>query len=266
MMIKRILCVVCVIMAWALSVCAKGSSSHVFSNDEKLEYMGYFQWGAIKIDGIDITTQVNPDTCRGEKALTVWAHAITKKTIKTFFQMSDTFMVKMRHADLAPLYFYEHDKEKDYEAFFHYKFYPAANGMAVSAFQQKNGKVETQEIQFNNSFPTDVLSILYKVRELNFKDIQPGDSFGFANYIFNDNPMVMSIVYEETEMVKLRKQAEKVEAMKFRFNTADGSLFSKDHPVYIWIETAPAHRIVHMEAKLKVGHAKLDIKQATVDN
>lgn len=258
---KRVLFFVFAAITAVGSVCAQGSSSHVFSTDEKLEYIGYFQWGAIKIDGIDITAQASADTCRGEKAITVWAHAITKKTIRTFFQLSDTFMVKMRYADLAPLYFYEHDKEKDYEAFFHYKFYPTSNGVTVNAFQQKNGNVEKQEIQYNNSFPTDALSILYKVRELNYKDIQPGDSFGFVNYIFNDSPMVMSIVYEETEMVKLRKQAEKVEAMKFRFNTADGSLFSKDHPVYIWIETAPAHRIVHMEAKLKVGHAKLDVKQ-----
>ncbi len=262
MMKKRFFVLLLAAMAAVCSVCAQGKAGHAFSSDEKLEYLGYFQWGALKFDGIDILTQVSPDTCRGEKALSIKASATTKKTIKTFFQMSDTFMVKVSEADLAPLYFYEHDQEKDYEAYFHYHFYPTGSkAMAVKAWQQRNGDVKQEEIKYVDSFPTDVLSILYKVRDLKFDGIQPGDTFEFTNYIFNDAPLDMSIVYETTELVKLRKQADKIEAMKFRFNTADGSLFSKEHPVYIWIETAPAHRLVHVEAKLKIGYAKLDIKQ-----
>ncbi len=257
---KRILTVLCTTMTVMVSLFAQDITKHVFTDDEKLSYLGYFQWGALKFGGIDINTQVKRDTCRGEDVLAIKASATTMKTIKTFFQMSDTFMVKVRDKDLVPLYFYEHDKEKGYEAFFHYKFQPEPDGMRVSAWQRKNGNVEQHDVKYTGSFPTDVLSILYKVRDLNFDGVSPGDTFSFTNYIFGDEPLQMSIVYEETELVKLRKQSEKIEAMKFRFNTADGSLFSKDHPVYIWIETAPKHRLVHVEAKLKIGHAKLDIK------
>lgn len=258
---KRFLVLVCAVASVMTVAFAGGAEKQVFSSDEKLEYMGYFQWGALKFDGIDIVTQVSPEKFVGVDAYSITASAVTKKTIKTFFQMSDTFMVKVRKTDLAPLYFYEHDQEKNYEAFFKYEFQPMADGMAVSAWQQRNGDVKTHEVKYNGSFPTDALSILYRVRGIDFNGIKAGDTFVFTNYIFADEPLDMSIVYEETELIKLRKQSDKVEAMRFRFNTADGSLFSKENPVYIWIETAPAHRLVHVEAKLKIGYAKLDIKQ-----
>lgn len=228
-----------------------------FSPGEKLDYIGYFQWGVI-IDGVDLTTFAIEDTCRGKKVYNIEAVVKTTKTIKTFFFLCDTFRTKITMDYLEPMHFYEHDKEKKYEAVYSYKFFPSEAGMYVDAYSNRNGTVKREKVH-HKGYPMDPFSLLYRIRNIDFESLKEGDNIWFDSYVFQDPVVTMCIQYLGTETVKLRSK-KTIEAMKFKFNTSDGTLFSSKNPVYLWIETAPAHRIVHAEAKLKIGYAKVDIK------
>ncbi len=225
---------------------------------ERLDYIGYFQWGIV-IDGVEMTSFAIEDTCRGKKVLNIEAVAKTTKTIKTFFSLCDTFRTKITIDNMEPMHFYEHDKEKKYEAVYSYKFFPSETGMFVDAYSNRNGTVKREQVNHKGS-PMDAFSLLYRVRNIDFASLKEGDNIWFDNYIFNEPPSTTSIQYIGVENVKMR-HGKSCEAMKFKFNTSEGTLFSSKNPVYIWLETAPAHRIVHAEAKLKIGYAKVDIKQ-----
>ncbi len=228
-----------------------------FTAGEKLDYIGYFQWGII-IDGVDITSFAIKDTCRDKDVYRIDAVVKTTKTIKTFFAMCDTFRTKITTDYLEPMHFYEHDKEKKYEAVYSYKFFPSEAGMYVDAYSNRNGTVKREKVN-HKGYPMDPFSLLYRIRNIDFASLKEGDNIWFDSYVFQDPVVTMCIQYLGTETVKLRSK-KTIEAMKFKFNTSDGTLFSSKNPVYIWIETAPAHRIVHAEAKLKIGYAKVDIK------
>lgn len=105
----------------------------------------------------------------------------------------------------------------------------------------------------------DVLSLLFRIRCYDINSLKPGDKIWFDNYMFLGDNLPASITYIQTDTLTLRRGAT-VEAMKFQFSTAvEGTLFSSKNPVYIWLETAPAHRIVHAESKLTIGYVKMDL-------
>ncbi|MCQ2336420.1 MAG: DUF3108 domain-containing protein [Paludibacteraceae bacterium] len=228
-----------------------------FIAGEKLDYIGYFQWGIV-IDGVDITSFAIKDTCRGKDVYRIDAVVKTTKTIKTFFALCDTFRTKITTDCLEPMHFYEHDKEKKYEAVYSYKFFPSEAGMYVDAYSNRNGTVKREQVH-HKGYPMDPFSLLYRIRNIDFASLKEGDNIWFDSYVFQEPVVTMCIQYLGKETVKLRSK-KTYEAMKFKFNTSDGTLFSSKNPVYIWIETAHAHRLVHAEVKLKIGYAKIDIK------
>ena len=85
---KRFLVLVCAVASVMTVAFAGGAEKQVFSSDEKLEYMGYFQWGALKFDGIDIVTQVSP-----EKFVGVDAYSITASTIRSSASGTDSSFI-----------------------------------------------------------------------------------------------------------------------------------------------------------------------------
>lgn len=228
---------------------------------ETLQYEAFFQWGSLFIDGADLETTVSNSRHRGEKSYKIYATAQTVKTARTFYQLKDTFSVEVNASTMEPLYFFEHDVERKWECYYHYNFFPLTDGMRVDARKEVVSKDETltHAATYKDCCPMDVLTLLYRIRCFDIESLKAGDKIWFDNYMFGEDNLPACITYINTEKIKLRRGAE-IEAMKFQFSTAvEGTLFSKKNPVYIWLETAPAHRIVHAESKLTIGYVKMDI-------
>lgn len=241
------------------SACAMAPSA--ITAGETLKYEAFFQWGALYIDGADLETTVTNSSHRGIESYKIYATAQTIKTAKTFYQLKDTFSVEVDASTMEPLYFFEHDVERKWECYYYYNFFPLPDGMSVDARKDivSSNETVTHVETYKECCPMDVLTLLYRIRCFDLKSLRAGDKIWFDNYMFGDDNLPACIIYIQTEKIKLRRGAE-VEAMKFQFSTAvEGTLFSKKNPVYIWIETAPAHRIVHAESKLTIGYVKMDI-------
>jgi len=243
------------------SACAMAPNAIIAG--EVLKYEAFFQLGSLFIDGADIKSVVTHSSHRGIKSYKVFATAQTIKTAKTFYQLKDTFSVELDARTTEPLYFFEHDVERKgkWECYYYYEFYPLTDGMRVDSRLDviSSNEVKTHAETYKGSCPMDVLSLLYRIRCFNIKSLKPGDKIWFDNYMFGQDYLQACITYIKTEKITLRRGAE-VEAMKFQFSTAvEGTLFSSKNPVYLWIETAPEHRIVHAESKLTIGYVKMDL-------
>ncbi len=271
---KKVISHITALLFISLSVTAKDITSacamtpSAITAGETLNYEAFFQWGALYIDGADIKTTVTHSSHRGIESYKIYATAQTIKTAKTFYQLKDTFSVEVDARTMEPLYFFEHDVERKWECYYHYNFFPLPDGMRVDACKNIVSKGETYNhaATYKECCPMDVLTLLYRIRCFDIESLKTGDKIWFDNYMFGNDNLPACITYIKTEKIKLRRGAE-VEAMKFQFSTAvDGTLFSKKNPVYIWIETAPAHRIVHAESKLTIGYVKMDLKITEYEN
>ncbi|NCC99149.1 MAG: DUF3108 domain-containing protein [Bacteroidia bacterium] len=228
-----------------------------FKTGEELEYTAFFQWGGIIIDRLVINTKVTDDIYRKEDVYNISAIGHTEKVMRSFFSLRDTFQVMMRKKDLLSLYFYERDIERKYNAVKNHHFYPIENGMAVEAIEVKNGETKKNTEVFHDICPIDALALLYRIRNYNFSNIAIGESTQFTFYRV-DGVLNLSITYVGKENITLR-DGNTYRCLRFYFETSDGTLFSSEDPVSIWLTDDKNKIIVHAEAKLKIGYAKIDL-------
>ncbi|HOH96669.1 MAG TPA: DUF3108 domain-containing protein, partial [Candidatus Enterocola sp.] len=95
------------------------------------------------------------------------------------------------------------------------------------------------------------------IRNYDFSNIAVGESTQFTFYRV-DGVLNLSITYVGKENISLR-DGTTYRCLRFYFETSDGTLFSSENPVSIWLTDDKNKIIVHAEAKLKIGYAKLDL-------
>lgn len=245
--------------AWAgqQEICALKNTA--FKAGEQLRYSAYFQWGALIVDRLSLNTSIKSGKYHNEDVYSIEAVAQTEKTMHTFFALCDSFRSEIRKSDMFGLYYYEHDKERKYEAIKHHSFYPIHEGMVLEASEWHNGTPEKKEYICHNSCPMDALSLLFRIRNYDFNNFKEGESQCFAYGDLN-GVSELSLIYVGKEQIKLRNGAV-YNCLRFHFTAVDGTLFSKDNPVSIWLSDDDNHLIVHAEAKLKIGYAKMDLEE-----
>jgi hypothetical protein len=255
-------CILTIILIHCTALFAQYSSqcplvNTAFRAGEELEYTAFFQWGGIIVDRLVINTKITDDIYRKEDVYNISAVGHTEKVMRSFFSLRDTFQVMMRKKDLLSLYFYERDIERKYNAIKNHYFYPIENGMAVEAIEIKNGETKKSTDVFHDICPIDALGLLYRIRNYDFSNIAVGESTQFSFYRV-DGVLNLSITYVGKEDISLR-DGTTYRCLRFHFETSDGTLFSSENPVSIWLTDDKNKIIVHAEAKLKIGYAKLDL-------
>ena len=228
-----------------------------FADGETLRYKAYFQLGLMTINGVGLESTVRVGDCYGTPAYRITAHGATEKTMKTLYKLQDTLKTAMRCSDLQTLWFYEHDMEHKYEAVKEHRYTPTGNGLSIAAKENRNGDLHQRSFDYDNRRPTDALSILYRIRMYDFSKMKAGDKINFCYFDYGNNTDI-ELTYRGQETVKLRN-GKSYTCHKLSFSVADGTLFSKKEPVSVWIATGGSRPIVHAEAKLKIGYAKVDL-------
>lgn len=229
-----------------------------FKVGDKLEYLAWFQLGATKIDRAVIESEVSAETYKGDSVYYIKATGRTEKSFKLFYALQDTFICRMNMSDLMTRTYYQSDNEKKYRAVKKQTFEMTEDGYyRVTADETTNGNHKNITYRYKTSRPIDGLSIVYQARNLPLKKMKVGDKVEYCYFSFDENTD-MSITYLGKEQVKLRDKSVH-NCYKFQFFTGDGTVFTSEYPVYIWIEEGPLQRIIHAEAKLKIGYAKLDL-------
>ena len=228
-----------------------------FADGETLRYKAYFQLGLMTINGVSLESTVHIGNQQGTPVYDITAHGATEKTMKSLYKLQDTLKTRMRCSDLQTLSFYEHDMEHKYEAVKEHRYTPTGTGLQIDATENRNGGLLEQTFRFDDRRPTDALSILYRIRLYDFGKMKAGDKIRFCYFDMGGNTDI-ELTYRGQETVKL-KNGKSYSCYKLSFSVADGTLFSKKEPVSVWIATGGSRPIVHAEAKLKIGYAKVDL-------
>ncbi|MBP5259956.1 MAG: DUF3108 domain-containing protein [Paludibacteraceae bacterium] len=229
-----------------------------FSSGESLLYQAYFQWGSVYVDQVIIETKVSDDVYEGTPVYDILAVARTEKTMRRFYALLDTFEVKMRKADMASVWFYQQDYEKNYHGEKRYRYHYTDSTATIDAYEDRNGDIYQDRTTFAWQYPMDAFCLLFRLRNYDFSEAMPGNRYKFE--FFNKGKCeVLHIVYVGPDAVTLRNGTSYPDCNKFIFETSEGTLFSKDNPVSIWVTRDRYHQIVHAEAKLKIGTAKIDL-------
>ena len=229
-----------------------------FTPGESLSYNAYFQWGAIYIDNVTIDTRVSEEVYEGTPVYDILAVAETHGTMRRFYALLDTFEVKVRKADMASVWFYQQDYEKNYHGEKRYRYSYTDSTATIDAYEDRNGEVYQGQSTFEWQYPMDAFCLLFRLRNYDFSEAMPGNRYKFE--FFNKGRCeVLHIVYVGPDAATLRDGTVYKDCNKFIFEASEGTLFSKDNPVSIWVTRDRFHLIVHAEAKLKIGTAKIDL-------
>ncbi|MBO4369753.1 MAG: DUF3108 domain-containing protein [Paludibacteraceae bacterium] len=224
---------------------------------EVLEYSAYFQLGAMRIERLYLKTETHDDIWQGDSVCTILAIGETQKTMLRFFGLQDSFYVHLRKADLLPDYYYEHDIERKYEGQKEYHYAYVGDTLTLQAYEYRNGAILDSVFAFTRSCPLDALSLVFRLRNFPFEEAKEGESYSFD--FFNKGVCeTLSITYQKPVTIRLRT-GETYQCHKLVFDVSEGSLFSRENPVTIYLSTDPSHIVVHAEAKLKVGYAMVDL-------
>lgn len=231
-----------------------------FSDGEALKYNAYFQWGSLYIDNLTIETLAREDTYRGEAVYDVRAIARTERVMHRFYALLDTFEVKMRASDMASLWFYQNDIEKNYYGQKRYQYAYTDSSVTIDAYENRNGDLYQGTPTFTWQFPMDAFCLLFRLRNYDFSEAMPGDRYRFE-FLNRGKCEELHITYTGRDAVTLRDGTVYPDCDKFIFEASEGTLFSKENPVSIWVTRDRHHLIVHAEAKLKIGSAKIDLTE-----
>lgn len=232
-----------------------------FKAGERVDYAAYFQWGAIKIDKLRIETSITAGVYEQDSIYDITVIGVTEKTMRNFFSLQDTVNVKVKKEGLTPVYFWQHDTEKRYKATKEHFFSRTEDGMRVVAEETRDGKpAYSGKTFFKGECPMDALSLLFRVRNLDFSDAVPGQHYPFS-FFSRGESVLLNIIFEKRDTVTLRNGTS-YDCFKFQLQTTEGSVFSSKEKTYIWLSNDVNRLIVHVESKLKVGYVKLDIVSA----
>ena len=229
---------------------------------EVLEYEAYFQLGALRIDRLYLQTQAFCETFEGDSVYTILATGETQKTMLRFFGLHDSFYVHLRSADLLPLYYYEHDIERKYHGQKEYHYQYTDSALRLKAYEFRNGDIIDDTFTFDRSCPLDALSLVFRLRNFPFEEALENELFSF-DFFNKGKRETLTIRYIGRETL-FRPDKTSIDCHKLVFDVSEGSLFSREHPVTIYLTTDRSHKIVHAEAKLKVGYAKVDLLSSTM--
>lgn len=132
----------------------------------------------------------------------------------------------------------------------------------VVRFDHRNRKVQGNEGTFES--PTDqtfdLLSAYYFARNLDLKQVKPGQSFKLS-YFLNDEIATLGIEYIGTETIQTSLGP--LDCLKFSPELKPGRVFKKDSRMYLWV-TNDGNRIpVRAQVEILVGSVYLELTKAT---
>ncbi|MBP5259636.1 MAG: DUF3108 domain-containing protein [Paludibacteraceae bacterium] len=231
-----------------------------FGSGEELQYQAYFQIGFVSVNHLLIETDIQESVHNGQAVYDITASGETQKTLGNLYPLKDSFRVQMRQSDLKPVWFYEHDKENKYEAVKQQTFLYQGDTTSIAYQSVKNGKQGESYHNYIGNAPVDPLTIIYGLRNYAFEKMKVGDKIHFT-YFDPDGDTDICLTYSGEETIKL-KGGKRYKCIKLSFNVAEGTVFSKKEPVHIWLSDDDNRLIVHAEAKLKIGYAKVDLVDA----
>jgi len=127
----------------------------------------------------------------------------------------------------------------------------------VRSMRTKGGEIRFDTILSANSEGHDLLNTFLIVRQIDYNNLQIGQSFEYVSFVGHD-VVRMKMRYAGQAIVE-RSALEKYKTHKFSVDIIDKAFSESKNAVEIWVSDDLNHIPVKIKAKLKIGAAEIEI-------
>jgi len=252
-MIKKIVFVL-TILFYPLITLPQNVPVSSFQAGEEITYIVSYNWGFIWIDVGEATFKITEKEINGEKYFIIIAVGLTYKSWDRFFKVRDLYKSVISQKDLKPVYYERNVDEGGYTINIKYRF-DKHKLVAYSEYESYKTPFYRDTIPITaNTY--DLLSIIYKARNLNYSNMKPKQKIPI-NILLDNELTNIYFRYLGTTVFK-NKKIGKFNTIKFSIMTVAGEVFkSTEESLQLWVSNDKNHLPLWIESPISVGSVKI---------
>jgi hypothetical protein len=202
---------------------------------------------------------VNKSNHAGKAAYQLKAIGSSLKNYDFFFTVRDTFIAVVDTATLLPYMASRSTREGSYTTYEKYRF-DELKKVIHSSVSKEGAPWQHRLLQWK-SCTVDVLTMVYKARNIDFLKYRPNDKIPIR-MVVDGEIHDLYIRYRGIETIKTRDN-KTFRCLKFSPLLMEGTIFKKGEDMTVWV-TDDKNRIpIMVEAKILIGSVKAIFVEAT---
>lgn len=237
------------LILFLLSVCnlafAQKEQNHCFVPGESLTYVLNYTWGGVSTNVGEAVTDISYSNGMYKSVI----KGYTYKFYDIIFKVREHFESEFYADSLKPYKFYRKTQEGKYRitssALYNNKDY------TIQTHIKKNDDPEIDTLMQGNKYTQDLPSLFYKIRSLDFANLEPGAEL-FLSFAIDDDVHNINYTYEGKEEKKIQRVGT-FKALKFTAYLKTGKIFTGEEPITVWVTDDENKIPLCFEAPIFVG-------------
>jgi hypothetical protein len=220
-----------------------------FMGGEKLTYKLYYNWGFIWMSAAQVTFTVEEQDDR-------YILTATGKTLPSynwFFNVEDYFYSHVDKKTLLPFWAKRDINEGEYKILNEINFNQSAG--TLTSYVKKNDNDGKTVTRIYNSCMLDILSLVYKLRNIDRKVLSSDRTINFP-LVLDDDVYELNFQYLGKEKRKRISGLGRYDTFKISPAIVKGRVFEGNKKMTVWISDDEAKIPLYLESPIKVGSVK----------
>lgn len=223
----------------------------VFSDNESIGYLAYYNWGFLWVEAGEVTFSVNKHSSSQNYILSAIGNSLPK--YDWMFRVRDTFVSVVESKGLLPLGFRRRTNEGGYWVKNDYVF---NNKSKLIYTKTANSNKETTLDSLTSKGCTyDLVSAVYFARCIDFSKLEIDAKVPITTVVDNEIHD-LNVRYLGKETIELRNSKKKEECIKFSVSLVAGTVFKDGENMTVWVRNDKNRVPVMVEAKILIGSVK----------
>ncbi len=227
-----------------------------YQSGESISFQVFFKLGLMNAHAGNVNFTVTEREYNDDMSYHIVGVGKTVSSYEWFYKVNDTYESWVDQATGLPLRFKRNINEGGYKIMQEYTF-DNPNNHAMIVKSVTNGETKITNKKYNvNQCVQDVLSAIYRCRNIDFTTKKAGDRIPLTIFIDGDQYEInLNYLGKETIKTKLGT----LRCNKFRANLVKGTIFEGDEEVLVWATDDKNQVPVLIEAPIVVGRIRATI-------
>jgi len=224
---------------------------------ERLVFAGSYEMKGLMTSIAQVTMQTSSIQTSKSNYLHLSLEMATFSKWDNYFKIRDLYESYINPATLKPTLYKRSIYEGGYSKTEKYSF--AVNG-TVKSISKKGSRPQRENTFKIGASTLDVVSLIYKLRTVNFATMKPGQAVTFT-LVFDEKQLPVSIKYIGQEAVQAGNLGKK-QCYKLSIAAVTNKLKGKDKNL-VWLTADPKKVPAKVEFSIPVGLGQLTLKSAS---
>lgn len=225
-----------------------------FKEGEKIVYKVYYNWNFVWLSAGEVTFQVDEN----ENEYKISATGKTYSSYEWFFKVRDYYFTYIDKETLLPHTFIRDVKEGGYTLYDKVKF-DQASAKGTSLRGKTRDVAKLNSFEFDNCMH-DVLSLIYKMRNLDFDHVQEGGVIPVQMFLDMET-YNLDIRMKGKEAKKWVRGQGYFDTFKISPELIAGEVFNEDAQMNVWVSDDDNRLPLIIESPVSVGSVKVVLKE-----